>query len=404
MAAACSCKAAGRRVADPFVVELPGEFEATKDRREFAAHVDDQHLQLWVAIEHTGADHPGAVNPPNSRRSRQPSSRGRQLSAPGGGSHGAFTWGALDRLLEDGRLAFDGITATSAGAVNAVVLADGLALGGREGARNALKNFWQKTSQMASSSIIAPSFFDQMNPKFGLEHTPAYVFIDFLSRILSPYQLNPMDINPLKDLLNAEVNFERVRQQKVVKLFLSATNVRSGKVKVFAREEITADHVLASACLPFMMRAPEIDGEAYWDGGFMGNPAIFPVIYGCEAPDVIMVHLTPTERSELPTNSRTIINRMQEISFNSSLMREMRTIAFVTKLIDDGKMTGGKRMFIHLIEAEDVISELSGSSKMNGTWKFLAHLLGRQRADAWLASNFDHIGVELSVDLVAKYC
>jgi NTE family protein len=138
----------------------------------------------------------------------------------------------------------------------------------------------------------------------------------------------------------------------------------------------------------------------------MGNPAIFPVIYGCEAPDVIMVHLTPTERAELPTNSRTIINRMQEISFNSSLMREMRTIAFVTKLIDDGKMSGGKRMFIHLIEAEDVIKELSGSSKMNGTWKFLAHLheIGRQRADAWLASNFDRIGVESSVDLVAKYC
>jgi NTE family protein len=328
------------------------------------------------------------------------------LALQGGGSHGAFTWGVLDRLLEDGRLAFDGITATSAGAVNAVVLADGLALGGPEGARNALKNFWQKMSQMASSSIIAPSFFDQMNPTFGLEHTPAYAFIDVLSRILSPYQLNPMDINPLRDLLNAEVNFERVRQQKAVKLFLSATNVRSGKVKVFAREEIAADHVLASACLPFMMRAPEIDGEAFWDGGFMGNPAIFPVIYGCEAADVIMVHLTPTERSELPTNSRTIINRMQEISFNSSLMREMRTIAYVTKLIDEGNLTNGKRIFMHLIEAEDVISELSGSSKMNGSWKFLTHLreIGRQRADAWLASNFDRIGVESSVDIVAKYC
>jgi NTE family protein len=177
-------------------------------------------------------------------------------------------------------------------------------------------------------------------------------------------------------------------------------------VKIFTREEIEADHVLASACSPFMMRAPEIDGQAYWDGGLMGNPAIFPVISGCEARDVVMVHLTPTERSELPTNSSTIINPMQEISFNSSLVREMRTIAFVTKLIDDGKTIGGKRMFIHLIEAEDVISELSGSSKMNGTWKFLAllHEIGRQRADAWLASNFDRIGVESSVDLVAKYC
>jgi NTE family protein len=326
------------------------------------------------------------------------------LALQGGGSHGAFTWGVLDRLLEDGRLAFDRITATSAGAVNRARRRFGARRPG--GSKECPKEFLAEDVANGVLQHIAPSIFDQMNPAFGLEHTPAYAFIDVLSRILSPYQLNPMDINPLRDLLNAEVNFERVRQQKVVKLFLSATNVRSGKVKVFAREEIAADHVLASACLPFMMRAPEIDGEAYWDGGFMGNPAIFPVIYGCEAADVIMVHLTPTERSELPTNSRTIINRMQEISFNSSLMREMRTIAYVTKLIDDGKLTDGKRMFIHLIEAEDVISVLSGSSKMNGSWKFLTHLheTGRQRADAWIASNFDRIGVESSVDLVAKYC
>ncbi len=327
------------------------------------------------------------------------------LALQGGGSHGAFTWGVLDRLLEEERLAFDGITATSAGGVNAVVLADGLAAGGREGARNALKNFWQKMSEMASSSMIAPSFFDQMNPNFGLEHTPGYVFVDVLSRIMSPYQLNPFDINPLRDLLNQAIDFERVRQQRLVKLFLCATNVRSGKVKVFAREEIGAEHVLASACLPFMMRAPVIDGEAYWDGGFMGNPAIFPVIYNCDARDVIMVHLTPTERQELPTNSRTILNRMQEISFNSSLMREMRAIAFVTQLIDDGKMPGGKRMLMHLIEAEDVIRDLSGSSKMNGTWKFLTHLhnIGRERADQWLTANFDRLGVESTVDLAAKY-
>src|SRR3984885_14734709 len=328
------------------------------------------------------------------------------LALQGGGSHGAFTWGVLDRLLEDERIGFDGVTATSAGGVNAVVLADGLALNGREGARDRLRTFWKKMSEVSASSFIAPSFFDQLNPNFGLDQTPNYVFIDVLSRILSPYQLNPFDMNPLKDLLNAEVNFERVRQQKVIKLFLSATNVRTGKVKVFAREELAADHVLASACLPFMMRAPEIHGDACWVGCFMGNPAFFPVIYGCKAPDVIMVHLTPTERSELPTNSRTIINRMQEISFNSSLMREMRTIAYVTKLIDEGNLTNGKRIFMHLIEAEDVISELSGSSKMNGSWKFLTHLreIGRQRADAWLASNFDRIGVESSVDIVAKYC
>src|SRR6202041_1614481 len=290
--------------------------------------------------------------------------------------------------------------------VNAVLLADGLARNGRAGAKELLHTFWKKMSDTTSTSIIAPSFFDKMNPNFGLEPSPGYVMVGMISRFMSPYQLNPFDMNPMRDLLNEVVDFERVRTQQVIKVFLCATNVRTGKVGVFTNKDITAEHVLASACLPFMMRAPVIDGDAYWDGGFMGNPAIFPVIYGCQAPDVLMVHLTPTERSELPTNSRTIINRMQEISFNSSLMREMRTIAFVTKLIDDGKMTGGKRMFIHLIEADDVISELSGSSKMNGSWKFLTHLreIGRQRADAWLASNFDRIGVESSVDIVAKYC
>jgi len=327
------------------------------------------------------------------------------LALQGGGSHGAFTWGVLDRILEDGRLGFDGITATSAGGVNAVLLADGLAAGGREGARELLRHFWKKMSEQASSSIIAPSFFDQMNPNFGLEHTPGYVFVDVLSRIMSPYQLNPLDINPLRDLLNEVIDFERVRRQKVVKVFLCATNVRTCKVKVFAREEIAAEHVLASACLPFMMRAPVIDGDMYWDGGFMGNPAIFPVIYGADARDVVMIHLTPTERPEPPTNSRAILNRMQEISFNSSLMREMRAIAFVTQLIDEGKMPGGKRMFIHLVEAEDVIRDLSGSSKMNGTWKFLTHLfeIGRERAGKWLETHYDRLGKETTVDLQAKY-
>ena len=327
------------------------------------------------------------------------------LALQGGGSHGAFTWGVLDRILEDDRIGFDGVTATSAGGVNAVVLADGLALNGREGARERLRNFWKKMSEVASTSFIAPSIFDQVNPNFGLDQTPNYVFIDTLSRILSPYQINPFDINPLRDTVNAEVNFDRVRKQKVIKLFLSATNVRTGKVKVFAREELTVEHVLASACLPFMMRAPEIDGDGYWDGGFMGNPAIFPVIYGCTSPDVILVHLTPTERPELPTNSRAIINRMQEISFNSSLMREMRAIAFVTQMIDEGKITGGKRMYMHLIEAEDIIRDLAGSSKMNGTWKFLMHLfeIGREHADKWLAENYDSIGEKGTVDLQARY-
>ena len=197
---------------------------------------------------------------------------------------------------------------------------------------------------------------------------------------MSPYYLNPFDINPTRDLLNEIVDFERVRRQQALKLFLCATAVRTGKIAVFKNEEITADHVLASACMPFRMRAPEIHGEYYWDGGFMGNPAIFPVIYGCNACDILLVRLTPTNRAELPTTSRAILDRMQEISFNASLMREMRVVSFMTQMIDEGKLSGGKRMFIHTIEAEDIIKSLSGSSKMNADWKFLMHLfkLGRR--------------------------
>ncbi len=327
------------------------------------------------------------------------------LALQGAGSHGAFIWGVLDRILEDGRLGFDGITATSAGAINAVVLADGLAEGGREGARAHLRSFWKTMSEAAAKSPIAPSVFDQANPKFGLEHTPAYLWNEMLCRMMSPYELNPSDVNPMRDLLNATVDFERVRQQKVVKVFLCATNVRTSKVKVFPREELTAEHVLASGCMPIKMRAPEIDGEHYWDGGYMGNPAIFPVIYNCDAPDVVMVHLTPFERAENPTTSPAIIARMQEIIYNSSLMREMRAIAFVTKLIDEGKIPDGKRMYMHLIEAEDVIRELSGSSPMNGTWRFLDHLfeIGRERADKWLSAHYGLLGKETTVDMQEKY-
>jgi NTE family protein len=327
------------------------------------------------------------------------------LALQGGGSHSAFSWGVLDRLLEDERLTFDGITATSAGCVNAVLLADGLASGGRPAARELLRAFWKKMSDMASYSIIAPSFFDKMNPTFGLEHSPGYLFVDMISRFMSPYQLNPFDINPMRDLLDEVVNFERVRQQQAIKLYLCATAVRTGKIAVFTNKEITADHLLASACMPFRMRAPEIHGEYYWDGGFMGNPAIFPVIYGCSSCDILLVHLTPTERTELPTSARAILDRMEEISFNAALMREMRVVAFMTEMIDEGKLSSGKRMFIHSIEAEDIIRDLSASSKMNTDWRFLTHLfeLGRERADTWLTANFDRIGVETTVDLKSEY-
>ena len=327
------------------------------------------------------------------------------LALQGVGSHGAFTWGVLDRLLEDERLRFDGISATSAGAVNAVVLASGLAAGGREGAKSALRNYWRRLSEMTSTGIFQPSLLDQMSGNFGLDLSPGFMFVDALSHFFSPYELNPIKYNPFKELLDEVVDFELLRQQKLTRLFLCATNVRSGKVKIFTSDELRSEHVVASSCQPIMMHAVEIDGEYYWDGGFMGNPAIFPVIYACEARDILLVHLTPTERPGIPMTGSAIYSRMQEVAFNSSLMREMRAVAFVTDLIDSGKMSDGKRMLIHAIDGEDVIGTLSNSSKLNGNWGFLTYLhkTGRERADQWLQANFDRIGVETTVDMRSRY-
>jgi len=327
------------------------------------------------------------------------------LALQGIGSHGAFTWGVLDRLLEEERLAFDGITATSAGAVNAVVLAYGLAVGGRQGARTALRRYWRRMSAMASAGIFQPSVFDKMYGSFGLDHSPGYLFFDALCQVSSPYLLNPLNYNPLKTLLEEAIDFELLRRQSLVKLFLCATNVRSGKVKIFHSEELRSDHVVASSCHPLMMHAVEIDGEYYWDGGLMGNPALFPVIYVCRAHDIVLVHLTPTEWKENPVTSRAILSRMREVSFNSSLMREMRMVAFVTKLIDDGQLTDGRRIFMHSIDGEEVIATLSDSSWLNGDWNFLLHLhkVGRHRADEWLKSTFDRLNVETTIDVQSKY-
>ena len=334
------------------------------------------------------------------------------LALQGGGSHGAFTWGVLDRLLEETRLNFEGITATSAGAVNAVAFVDGLAAGGRQGARDSLRAYWKKVSDIASSGVFKPSPVDKASSDFGLEHSPGYLFMESLTYFASPYQMNPFNYNPLRDLLAEAINFERVRRYQPIKLFICATNVQTAKVKVFTSNELRVDHVLASTCLPLMMQAVEIDGDYYWDGSYAGNPALFPLRYNCEARDILMVHITPAERPGVPKTSPAIMNRMQEISFNTSLIREMRTIAFLNSLIDDGRIDNGKmvdrtskRMLVHVIEAEDMITRLSWSSRLNGDWDFLTYLFqrGRERADAWLKENFDRIGVDSTVDLREKY-
>ena len=329
------------------------------------------------------------------------------LALQGGDAHGAFTWGVLDRLLEEPRFEIDGVSATSAGAINAVVLAHGFTLGGREGAANALANFWERVARIAKSSFLQPSWYDRMTHNHGLEHSPGYVFFDMLSHVFSPYQINPFNYNPLKSVLEEVVDFERLRRQCAIKLFLSATNVRTGKLRVFTNNEICVAQVLASACLPLFQQAIEIDGEFFWDGGYMGNPALFPLIYGCESRDIIVIHINPTERHEIPKTAPEIMNRINEISFNSSLFREMRAIAFVTQLIDEKKVTDGslKRVLIHSIEADDVMQGLEAKSKLNADWDFLMHLhdIGRNRADQWLEAHLDVVGAKSTVDVWAQY-
>jgi NTE family protein len=329
------------------------------------------------------------------------------LALQGGGAHGAFAWGVLDRLLEDERIAFEGLSATSAGAMNAVVMAYGMTQGGREGAKKALMGFWRRVAHAGMISPLQPTWFERAQHNHSLENSPAFVMFDLISRLYSPYQFNPLNYNPLRQVLEESVDFDMLRQKSALKLFLSATNVRTGKVKIFGNEELSADAVLASACLPFLFQAVTIDGESYWDGGYMGNPAIFPIIYKCESRDIVIVHINPIERMETPTTARDIMNRINEISFNSSLMREMRAIAFVTKMIDDGTIDEGKmkRMLIHAIEGQDFMRDLGVSSKMNADWEFLTHLrdVGRERAECWLEDNFSAINKNTSVELSAMY-
>ncbi|MCP4329627.1 MAG: patatin-like phospholipase family protein [Alphaproteobacteria bacterium] len=321
----------------------------------------------------------------------------------GGGAHGAFTWGVLDRLLEDGRTGFEAISGTSAGAMNAVVVADGIMKGGPVGARQALEDFWQAVSREAAKSPIQRSLVNMFMGDWSLDTSPGYLFFDHLTRLVSPYQLNPLNHNPLRDLLEAQIDFDRVAACDRMKLFVSATNVHTGRVRVFTCNEITVDVIMASACLPLMFQAVEIDGVPYWDGGYMGNPALFPFFDSCASNDVILVQINPIERKTTPRTAREILNRMNEIAFNSSLLKELRAIEFVTRLIDEGKLDRShyKEVLLHRVDGGEEMSALSASSKLNAEWTFLVHLrdLGRGAATRWLDESFDRVGKESSTDI-----
>ncbi len=319
----------------------------------------------------------------------------------GGGAHGAFTWGALDRLLEETWLQIDGISGTSAGAMNAAVLADGHAAGGVEGARAALEGFWRNVSRAALLSPLRRGFLDVLLDRWSLDHSPVFVAMDLMARVFSPYDLNPGGSNPLRGILAECINFERLGRAPI-KLFVTATNVRTGQGRVFRNREITPDVLLASACLPTMFQAIEIDGDSYWDGGYSGNPTITPLVRECTSKDTILVQINPVERSGTPKTARDILNRINEVSFNAVLLKELRMIALLRQVADPGDSEGAMwaSMRIHRVSSE-IMVDLGYSSKLNAEWDFLCMLrdAGRSAADSFLAVHGADLGQRSSYDL-----
>ncbi len=325
------------------------------------------------------------------------------LALQGGGAHGAFTWGVLDRIFEDPRIRVEAISGTSAGAMNAVVAAQGLFDGGREGARKALDTFWCELAKAGAASPIKRNPVNVWLGNWSLDNSPAYVMLDLMNRLASPYDINPLKLNPLRDLVRKLVDFDKVRHADGIALYLSATNVETGHVRVFSRNEVTADVVMASACLPNIFHAVEIDGQAYWDGGYMGNPVLFPFFKRSHSDDIIIVQINPIVREGIPKTAPEILNRVNEITFNSALVAEMRAIEFVRRLLEEGSLDAERYrcINIHMVEARKQMRELGASSKLNTEIGFLRHLhgIGRDAADRWIAAHFDDIGEHSTVDL-----
>ena len=329
------------------------------------------------------------------------------LALQGGGSHGALTWGVLDRLLEDDRLQIGEISGTSAGAMNAVVLADGFERGGREAARASLEDFWRAISRAALASPWQRSPLDRMLGQYSLDASPGYLFFEGLSRVLSPYQLNPLNINPLRDLVEEQVDFDNVNRCKSIAVHVTATHVRTGRARIFSRGAVTLDAVMASACLPQLYPAVVIDDEPYWDGGFSANPALIPLVISKASPDIVIVQINPVVRHDTPLSARDFMNRVNEISFNTALIKELRAISLMQEIVAAKGVDLGAagQTYIHLIHTDAEVQDLSASSKMNAEWSYLQLLFQRGRgwAEGWLDANFDRIGQESTFDLAAFF-
>jgi NTE family protein len=325
------------------------------------------------------------------------------LALQGGGAHGAFTWGVLERLLETPWLRFDGVSGTSAGAMNAAVMIDGYAAGGPEGARAALEKFWKRVSDAALLSPLRRGPLEILAGLWTLDYSPVFLALDLTARVFSPYNLNPGGSNPLRQILLESIDFARLASAPI-RLFVTATNVRTGRGRIFRNADITVDALLASACLPTMFQAVEIDGEAYWDGGYSGNPTITPLVRECASHDTILVQINPIDRPRVPCTAREIHNRLNEVAFNSPLMKELRMIALLRQVADPGHAEGAlwAGMRIHRI-ASEAMTELSASSKLLAEWGFFCKLRdkGRQAAETFLETHEADLGVHSTLDLDA---
>ena len=323
------------------------------------------------------------------------------LALQGGGAHGAFTWGVLDGLLEDGRVDPRAITATSAGAMNAAAFAMGRMQGGRDGAREALERFWKAVSRAGAAFRPAAQ---------GGGMSRFFPWLDAFTRLTSPYDVNPFNYDPLGEILAEQIDFDAVHACRETTLFIAATCVTTGRARVFTGREVTREAVRASAALPFLHQAVEIDGAPYWDGGFTGNPALWPLFYADTPADLVIVHINPLERPGTPKSAEDIMNRVNEITFNASLMAELRAIAFVKRLIGDDLLKDPQKarlrdILIHSIKADEAMRAYPASTKYDTSWRFLTGLrdLGREAAQAWLETCFDAVGERSSDDLKGAF-
>ena len=325
------------------------------------------------------------------------------LALQGGGAHGAYTWGVLDRLLEEEDIVIESISGASAGAMNAVLVSSGFRANKHQGAKDALAGFWREVSDAGNSNPFKPTYLEQARDGWNLDGSVAYEMFDMLTHTFSPYQLNPFNLNPLRDIIARHVNWDLINDGGDIPLFITATSVRTGRPRVFRCGEITPDALLASACIPIYFQTVVIDGEGYWDGGYMGNPSIWPLVYYTEPRDILLVQINPLERPEIPKKASDIVNRLNEITFNSSLISEMRAIDFVSRLIDDNHLDEQKykRVLMHMIPAPEMACNLNASSKLNTDWRFLEALrdIGREKADAWIKDNKSSIGEKSTMDI-----